>query len=474
VLGPQVLQALLDASARPGGAANVHSLRDVAQLRGFLGGGGIFALFDAPWLPLYLAVIVSFDPVLGVVALVGALLLFGLIWLNERLTRTGIEASTRETRNASRFIDAALRNAEVIAGMGMGARTIGRWQAHNEAVLDQQTALTRVQSVLQASVRLVRQGVQVAMLAAGAWLVVRHHASPGIMVAGTILLSKALSPVEQLVTGWRGLIEARGAWARLSAMPLRKRESGLTLPAPQGRLEVERLVYAFPNQRTPVIKGVSLAIAPGECLGIVGPSGSGKTSLLRLMLGIWQPQGGSVRLDGADMAGLDPDYLGQHVGYLPQDVELFAGTVAENIARLGAVDPQAVIAAAQLAGVHELILRLSGGYETAIGEAGAALSGGQRQRIALARAFYGAPRLVVLDEPNSNLDADGEAALAQALALAKAQGISVVMVGHRPAMMRSVDKLAVLREGALDAFGPRDQVLARLNPQQPVAVPISG
>lgn len=462
-LGPTVFASLLHASARPGGAANVYTLRDVALLRGFLGGGGVLALFDAPWLPIYLAVITLFHPWLGVTAALGALLLFGLIWLNERTSRGSVEAVTRESRQASRFIDAALRNAEVIAGMGMANHAVAHWSRHNDAVLEQQARLMAHQSPVQAAVRWLRQALQVAMLAVGAWLVVRQHVSPGVMVAGTILLGKALSPIEQLSGGWRSLIEARAAWARLQAEPIEVPPTSLELPAPRGQLDVERVVYALPGQRSALIKGVSLSVAPGECLGIIGPSGGGKTSLLRLVLGIWSPQSGTVRLDGADIARLGPQVLGRHVGYLPQDVELFAGTVAENIARLGEVDAERVVAAAQMAGVHELVLRLSAGYETPVGEGGAALSGGQRQRVALARALYGLPRLLVLDEPNSNLDAEGEAALQQALQRAKQQGITVVMVGHRPSMMRSVDRLALLRDGQIEAFGPRDQVLAKLS-----------
>jgi PrtD family type I secretion system ABC transporter len=462
-LGPEVLRSLLGNSAGVGGAGNVHSLRDVSQLRSFVAGAGIFALFDAPWLPLYLALIFAFDPAMGLTALAGALVLFMLILVIERMTRSGIEASTQKTRAASRFIDAVMRNAEVVAGMGMGNRVVQRWSELNDDVLTEQMRLTRIQSILQALVRLTRQCVQVAMLAVGAWLVVRQHASPGIMVAATILQGKALAPIEQLVTGWRSLIEARAAWARLRAEPLRPESDGLELPTPQGKLDLERIVFAPGPQRPPIIKGVSLSLPAGECLGIVGPSGSGKTSLLRLILGIWRAQGGTVRLDGADIGSYSREQLGRHVGYLPQDVELFAGTVAANIARFAEPDSQAVIAAAQLAGVHELILRLPGGYDTPIGDSGASLSGGQRQRIALARALYGQPRLLVLDEPNSNLDNDGETALQQALQRVRELGITVVMVGHRPSMMRSVDKLAVMRDGALELYGPRDQVLARLS-----------
>lgn len=461
-IGPAVLQGLLNASARPGGTSQVHSLRDVALLRGFMSGPGILAVFDAPWLPLYLLVITAFHPLLGLTGLVGALLLFGLIRLNERLSRAGIEAMTQASRKASRRIDQALRNAEVIAGMGMGANMVARWQQANDEVLALQAVFTARQARMQAAVRLLRQALQVVMVAMGAWLVVREHASPGIMVSGSILLSKALSPVEQLVTGWKGLVEARSAWQRLQGAPILAAEEGTELPAPQGRVDVERLVFAFPGRKEALIKGVSFSLEAGTCLGLIGPSGSGKTTLLRLMLGIWAPQSGAVRLDGADIGALQAAFCAEHIGYLPQDVELFAGTVAENIARLGEVDDVKVVAAAQLAGVHELILKLPQGYDTPIGEAGASLSGGQRQRVALARAVYGVPRLLVLDEPNANLDADGEAALAQTLSRLKVERVTVVMVGHRPSMMRSVDMLAVVNDGRIDLFGPRDEVLTRL------------
>ena len=468
--GPTLFRSMAGRAVSPEGNQYFYALSDLYTIRTFLTGHGILGLFDAPWLPLYLLVITAFDPWLGLTAALGALTLFGLIWITERATRGGIEESTRQARLASRVIDSALRNAEVILGMGMGRATVARWSAVNDEVLQRQMALTRVQSLLQACVRSLRQGLQVAMLVVGAWLVVRQHASPGIMVAASILLGKALSPIEQLSGSWRSLIEARAAWQRLQGLAMSERETALELPAPRGQIDVERVVYAFPGQRQAVIKGISLNLAPGECLGIIGPSGSGKTTLLRLLLGIWQPQSGTVRLDGADIGRIGMAAQARHIGYLPQDVELFAGSVADNIARMGPVDATAVVAAAQAAGVHDLILRLPQGYETPIGEAGAALSGGQRQRIALARALHGQPCLLVLDEPNSNLDAEGESALQQALAQAKARGITVVLVGHRPSMMRSVDKLAVLRDGALDAFGPRDAVLARLQaPQGAVA-----
>jgi PrtD family type I secretion system ABC transporter len=301
------------------------------------------------------------------------------------------------------------------------------------------------------------------MLGTGAWLVIGADASAGIMVAATILLGRALQPLELLVGGWRALLDARGAWRRLNERARVSASGGaLELPAPNGRLQVERVVFGPVPMRPALIKGVGFTLEPGESLGLVGPSASGKTTLLRLILGLWKPQAGSVRLDGADISLWERGALGRYLGYLPQDVALVGGTVAENIARLGPVDSVRVVAAARLAHAHDLILRLPQGYETEIGEAGAVLSGGQRQRIALARALYGEPRLVVLDEPNANLDAEGDAALQAALRELKARRVTVIMAGHRPALMSQLDKLAVLNAGVLEAFGPAAAVVSRL------------
>jgi PrtD family type I secretion system ABC transporter len=296
-------------------------------------------------------------------------------------------------------------------------------------------------------------------------LVVSQNVSPGIMVAGTILLSKALQPVELLITGWKSFIEARGAWARLSTLRRSRggRGDALSLPAPRGALDVERLVYGGQPGGLPFIKGISFSLRPGEMLGVIGPSASGKTTLARLLLGIWKPQSGHIRLDGADTSQWPRHQLGPYVGYLPQDVELFSGTVAENIARMGAVDSDMVVRAAQEAKAHDMILRLPQGYETQIGEGGAVLSGGQRQRIGLARALHGDPKLVVLDEPNANLDREGEIALVAALTSLKQRGATVILIGHRPSMMALTDKLAVLHEGQLKAFGPSQEVIAQVS-----------
>ncbi len=463
-LSPAALAAVLHQAAGAAGRVDKDALRDIAQLRGFLSGSGIQALFDAPWLPVYLLAISLMHPLLGLTAALGACLLAGLAVLTERLTREQTERALRCARAANRHSEALTRNAEAIIGMGMTSAAVAGWQARQDELLAAQCGLGAASSRLAAMARMTRQGLQVAMLGVGAWLVIDADASAGIMVAATILLGRALQPVEHLISGWKTQVEARGAWQRLNERPVVEPASKLALPAPTGRLEVERLLFATAPLRPALIKGVGFALAAGESLGLIGPSASGKTTLIRLILGVWKPQAGVVRLDGADVARWDRDALGAHMGYLPQDVELFAGTVAENIARLGAVHSEQVVEAAQLAHAHEMILRLPEGYDTQIGEAGAVLSGGQRQRIALARALYGNPRLVVLDEPNANLDADGEAALTAALAALKARGMTVIMVGHRPAMMSQLDKLAILKDGTLEAFGASASVLPRLRP----------
>src|SRR4051812_7898811 len=462
-LSPGALAGVLREAAGVGGRANTDVLRDIAQLRAFLSSTGVYALFDAPWLPIYLLVISLMHPLLGLAAALGACVLAVLAILNERLMRGRAERSLRYSRDTTRHAEALTRNAEVIVGMGMTRAAVESWEIRHNQLLDAQAQLSAGSSRLSAVARITRQGLQIVMLAVGAWLVVDAHASPGIMVAATILLGRALQPVEQLIGGWKVLVDARAAWKRLNERPAVETGPGLQLPEPAGRLEIERVVFTAGTSRPPLIKGVAFTLEPGESVGVIGPSGSGKTTLIRLVLGIWKPQSGAIRLDGADIARWDRDALGQYIGYLPQDVELFGGTIAENIARLGAVDSGKVLEAARLAHAHDMIVRLPDGYETQIGDAGAILSGGQRQRIALARALYGNPKLVVLDEPNANLDAQGEAALAVALDDLKARGITTIMVGHRPALMSRLDNLAVLKEGVLEAFGPSAAILSKVH-----------
>jgi len=478
-LSPAALLGQLQQAASAAGRPDRDALRDIAQLRTFLGGTGVQALFDAPWLPVYLLVITLMHPVLGLTAAAGAILLTALAVLTERQIRAPADAALANARRTSRLSDSLARNAEAIQAMGMGAAAVARWQHHHGALLDSQARLAGSSSKLSAAARMTRQGLQIVMLATGAWLVVEGGASPGIMVAATILFGRALQPVEHLIAGWKQLVDARSAWRRLEEnRATASANDQLTLPSPAGRVEVDKVTFATAVERPAFIKSVSFSIEAGESLGLVGPSASGKTTLIRLILGVTvtdiagvvyqgrvcQPRTGVVRLDGADVARWNREALGAHVGYLPQDVALFSGTVAENIARFGPVDSDAVVAAAKLAHAHELILRLPDGYDTEIGEAGAVLSGGQRQRIALARAVHGDPKLVVLDEPNANLDAEGDTALAAALDTLKARGVTVILVGHRPALMSHLDKLAVLKDGVLEAFGPSAAVLSRLRP----------
>jgi PrtD family type I secretion system ABC transporter len=469
MLGPRVLGGLLDNAAKLGGTEYVHGLRDVNVLRGFLTGSGIFALFDIPWLPFYIIVIFIFHPLLGAVALVGAALLLALAILNEKLTREPLERLQNGTRKASRYIDTSLRNAEVVSGLGMLQAVTRRWAAMNADVQKLQVETSHVAGTMSGVTKFMRQFVQIAMMCAGAYLVIDQHVTGGVMMAATIILGRALAPVEMLIGGWKSLVEARSAYARLDALISAQaaRQEATSLPAPEGRLSVERVVFAAKGADKAIIKGVGFELAAGEAMGLIGPSASGKSTLARLVIGVWKPLSGAVRLDGADIALWPRDRLGQHIGYLPQDVELFSGTVAENIARLGEVDDEAAIDAARRANAHDMILRLPQGYDTQIGDGGAALSGGQRQRIGLARALYGRPRLVVLDEPNANLDGEGEAALTQAMAGMKQDGVTQIVITHRPSILSNVDKLLVLREGMVELFGPRAEVLAKLSRPAP-------
>ena len=429
-------------------------------------GPGVLALFDAPWATLYLAIITLMHPMLGLTATLGALVLVVLGVVTDRLTREAAGESLHASRMSTRTAEKLARNSEVIVGMGMTASAVARWREHHEQSLLAQEAHGRASSILAALARTLRQVLQVVMLGVGAWLVIDMQASSGVMIAATILLSRALQPVEHLIGGWRALIDARGAWQRLGDRSADlSSEPNVALPTPTGRIEVERLFYAFSASRPPLLKNVNFVLAPGDSLGVIGPSASGKTTLVRLLLGLARPQTGCVSLDGFDTSRWDREALGKHIGYLPQGVELFSGTVGENIARLGAATgPEAserIVRAARLALAHEMILKLPDGYETQIGDGGAILSGGQRQRIALARALYGDPRLLVLDEPSANLDMVGEAALIAALADLKARGVTVIVVTHSTTLMAALDKLALFKNGSLEMFGPSAAVLAR-------------
>jgi ATP-binding cassette, subfamily C, type I secretion system permease/ATPase len=467
-LSPLVARTLIALRSRPGGGAGGEGLRDVAALRNLFSAQGLLALFDAPWAVVYLAVIALAHPWLGVAALLSALLMVGLAVVNDRITRSDIEALQKEAGQASRYLEASLHNAEVAQALGMGGNLIERWRTMSARVNALQAPTARKSVAMAALTRSTRQAVQVAMQAIGAWLVISHEASPGVLVASTILLGRALAPVEQIVGSWRVLAEGRLAFRRLSEL-LAKIESqpeSMKLPAPSGRLEAQGLVFRAPASERLILAGVSLALGAGESLAIIGPSGAGKSTLVRLLMGVWQPTAGTVRLDGAELGRWPREALGPYLGYVPQDVELFAGTVAENIARLGPVDAEAVVRAAQRAGVHELILSLPDGYDTRIDPQGTLMSPGQRQRMALARALYGDPCLLVLDEPNANLDGAGELALGEAIRRLRGE-VTVVMVTHRTTLVQHMDKLMVLEAGRVQKFGPASEVLQAMQGGRP-------
>jgi ATP-binding cassette subfamily C protein/ATP-binding cassette subfamily C protein EexD len=454
-----------------GGNYRMEALRDLGMCRAFLGSPGMLALFDLPWVPVYIGLVFLLHPMLGWLALGGAIILFILTLTNEAVTAKALQTAGVAAMQGHRRAEAIARNAEVIDSMGMMPAVLRRWRGVlANAQAPQETAADRA-AIILALIKFFRLAVQLAVLGLGAWLVLQQELTSGASIAASIVMGRALAPVEQVVGSWKQLVQARSALRRLKVfltMP-RLRPAGMPLPAPRGDLSVERVSYNFPGQNVSMIKGVSFALAAGESLAIIGPSAAGKTTLVRMLIGTLPPTAGTVRLDGADVFLWQREDFGRYLGYLPQDVELFEGTVFDNIARLSEAEPEAVFQAAKLAGCHEMILRLPGGYETEIGDAGQHLSGGQRQLVGLARALYGAPRLVVLDEPNSNLDGDSEAALGRALQRLKAQGVTVVLVSHRPALVQEVDKVLVMKDGAAELFGPRAEVLKRLaGPPRPV------
>uniref|UniRef100_C5D0L9 Type I secretion system ATPase n=1 Tax=Variovorax paradoxus (strain S110) TaxID=543728 RepID=C5D0L9_VARPS len=459
-LSPVVAKAVLVRTARRAERAPCEGLRDVAALRNLFSSQGLLALFDVPWAFVYVAVIWLAHPMLGMAAAAASVLMLVLAVVNDRITRRDIEALQKEAARATRYLESSMQNAELAQSLGMGEAVIGRWRNLNAGVAALQGPTARKSVAMAALTRTTRQTVQVLLQALGAYLVITGEGTPGILVACTILLGRALGPVEQVVGSWRVLAEGRLAFARLSEVlgAAERQPPRMALPAPSGRLHVEGLVFRSSQGERMILAGVSLSLEPGESLAITGPSGAGKSTLVRLLTGLWGPHAGVVRLDDVDLAQWPREELGPWLGYVPQDVELFAGTVADNIARLGEVDPDKVVQAAQRAGVHALILTLPEGYDTVVDHMGVMLSPGQRQRIALARALYGNPKLLVLDEPNSNLDGAGELALGEALKALRGQ-ITVIVVTHRSALVQHMDKLLVLEAGRVKQYGPVAEVM---------------
>lgn len=442
----------------------LQPIRDLDVVRSFLSGPGPTALFDIPWMPFYLGLCFLFHIWIGVTALAGALILVGLTILTERMSREPAKEAAKIISERMALAEATRRNSEAVLAMGFGHMLGTRWDEINSRYLGNHLRLSNVTVTLGTISKILRMMLQSAVLAVGATLVIRQEASGGIMIASSILLGRALAPVELAISQWKGFVAARDSWSRLirlaDLMSVDGRE--VALPKPEKALKVENLHLAAPGSKNSIVRNISVELQAGDSVGVIGPSASGKSTLARGLVGLWPPVAGAVRLDGAALWQWDPHALGKHIGYLPQDVALFSGSIAENIARF---DPDAtsdkIIAAAKTAGVYDMILQFPKGFETKIGEQGSALSGGQRQRIALARALYGEPFLIILDEPNSNLDADGELALSRAILSVKARGGIVVVVAHRPSALAAVDKVLVLTNGQMQAFGPKDEVLRR-------------
>ncbi|MCU0934695.1 MAG: type I secretion system permease/ATPase [Gammaproteobacteria bacterium] len=462
-LGRDVLAALVRSSAGTA-SRSAQAMRDVHEVRAALAGPEVYKLVDIPLTPFFLLVLYLLHPVLGLLALFGALILLGLALLNELITRPPLEAANSEGLKSLGRVEDYVRNADAIEAMGMMPAVIKRWEHGNSRKLAQMTRAGDRGNLLGTIARFTRIMLQVGIMAAGAYLYLQHELMTGAMIAAALLMSRAVAPFESAIVTWKTVVGARAAYRRLSDLMrvAAERSVGMSLPAPRGQVSVEKISAVAPGTSRVTLKGVSFELAPGEMLGVIGPSGAGKSTLGKVLVGVARPAGGVARLDGADVYQWNADELGRFIGYLPQDVQLFGGTVAENIARLDPQPPaEAVVAAARRAGVHDLILRLPKGYETPVGEGGQALSAGQRQHIALARALYGTPRLVVLDEPNSNLDASSEEALVQAMAQARGAGVTLVVITHRPSLLEGADRLLVLRDGAVDTFGPREEVMAR-------------
>ena len=448
-----------------GRADGLQPVRDLDQMRGFLSGLGPTALFDLPWMPLYLGICFVFHIWIGITALAGAAVLVSLTLWTEMLTRAPARTAAEGSAARMGLAEASRRNAEVLQAMGMRGRLAALWSVANAKYLHSSQRAADVAGGLGAMSRVLRMMLQSTVLGVGAFLAINQEATAGIIIASSILVSRALAPVELAIANWKGFVAARQSRRRLSDLLrlLETETSTMALPPPSTSLVVEGLCVTPPGQQKVVVQDASFTLEKGQALGVIGPSASGKSSLARGVVGVWPAARGKVRLDGAALEQWTSEALGPHIGYLPQDVELFDGTVAENIARfVPDPDPAKIIAAARAAGVHELILRLPDGYETRIGEGGTALSGGQRQRIALARALFGEPFLVVLDEPNSNLDAEGDEALTQAILGARARGAVVIVIAHRPAALQAVDLILAIANGRVQACGPKEEVLRKV------------
>lgn len=469
-LSRPVLSEMLQDASRVNSQGYTEGLADINTLRNYFAGNAVFAFFDAPWTPVYLLVIFLMHPVLGYFAITAAVLLFLLGLFRDLLTRRRFLQANAIQSEDQRFVSASMRNAEVINSMNMLPGIIRRWRETNNEAVRLQSGANLTGGTFTAVTQSFRSAMQVLIFGLGAYLVLQNQSTAGIIIAASIIMRQALSPVEQAMNTWKQTVDARGAYKRLDELiKAAPKEEQMELPAPSGQLAAEGTSLALGG--VPILRNVSFSLAAGESMGLIGPSGAGKTTLCRMILGIWPSASGSVSLDGYDVFNWRQDHLGAYIGYLPQDIELFPGTVSENIARMGEVDPDQVVTAARRAGIHEMVLKLPRGYDTRIGDGGVRLSGGQRQRVGIARALYGNPRLVVLDEPNSNLDDAGEKALLETFGRLREEGVTLVIVTHKQSLVRQVDKVLMLKDGQVAMFGPTDAVFQKLSQQQAPGAP---
>lgn len=459
-LAGRVFDALVRKSARLGYSKGSQSLRQLDQFRTFITGPGIYFAFDLPWIPLYLLLLFFIHPVLGIVSTVGAAILLLLALVNERTTRPSLRIAESEGNRAYAFSENILRHSDVVVAMGMQPSIEGHWQRSRDTMLASQGVASDRNAVVSSGIRFARLLLQALMLGAGAWLAIGGFIQPATIFAASIIMGRALVPVEQGVATWKQFTEARHAYREVGKLleEVPTREEKTVVPADQNGLDAERLVYALPSRPEPILRDISFAIAPGEAIGIVGPSGSGKSTLAKLIIGAVPATSGTLALGGLSYRNWDPTLLGRNIGYLPQDVGLFAGTVRENIARFGEAGIEEIVVAAKKAGIHDMILGLPKQYDTELGPEGVGLSGGQRQRLGLARALLGQPALLVLDEPNANLDTAGETGLRHALQALKATGTTIILVTHRTTVLEVVDRLMFIRNGRLEILAPQDEV----------------
>jgi len=463
MINERVYNAAFELSLKYPSKNNIQPINDLNKIKTFLSTNAILSFFDIPWFPIYISIMFVFDPIYGLSGITAAITIVALTYANSWVTKKHIEHSMKAKSKSDAFLMNQLRNSEIVEAMGMRKPLFKKWMKHHYDFLKSQTVAGSKSAFYTNLIKTVRMYSSSMMYGVGALLAILSHISPGMIIAGAVLLGRALAPISQLAATWKYFVEAKVAYKRLNSLlnEFAEQKQKLSLPEPKGRIDIVGVVTIPPLSKNPILKNINLTIFPGECVGIIGPSGSGKTSLAKTILGVWQPASGEVSFDGASISQYNREELGKHIGYLPQDIELFEGTVAENIARFQQADPKEIIEAAQLAEVHEMILKLPDGYETKIGPGGTNLSGGQRQRIALARALFRKPKIIILDEPNSNLDDIGEKALLKALQKLKAKS-TIIIISHKVNILQITDKLAVLKDGVLTMYGPRLQVLNAL------------